>query len=134
MDFAILKCLFPPFSLFTALPFLSSSNERPCSDDRQGILGDGSRILLVKNLPYSTRENEVHNLFAQALGSAETTRASIERVVLPPSRAVCVVVFKLSQDARTVFKKLAYRRFKQSPLYLQFLPNEVIHKYSQANS
>lgn len=93
---------------------------------RQGILGDGSRVLLVKNLPYSTRENEIESLFCQALGSTDSAKASIERIVLPPSRAICVVVFKLSQDARTVFKKLAYRRFKQAPLYLQFLPNEVI--------
>ena len=50
----------------------------------------------------------------------------IEKMVLPPSKTLCIIVFEKAKDAKKAFTKLAYKRYKNSPLYLQWAPENVI--------
>lgn len=75
--------------------------------------------ILVKNLPYDTQEEELAKIFHGA-GDAP------QKILLPPSRTIALVVYGHSSDAKRVFRKLAYRRFKSVPLYLEWAPMEAI--------
>lgn len=77
-----------------------------------------SRCLLVKNLPFECDEAELEQLFGK--------KAPVTRVVLPRSRALAIVEYATAADAKGAFKALAYRRFKASPLYLQWVPDGVV--------
>lgn len=75
--------------------------------------------LLVKNLPYDTLVDELNKVF-HGVGDAP------KRILLPPSRTIALVEFSHSSDAKKAFRKLAYRRFKSVPLYLEWAPLEAI--------
>ncbi|CAJ1934458.1 unnamed protein product [Cylindrotheca closterium] len=70
--------------------------------------------ILVKNLPYDTRVEDLSKLFQ--IGESTIT------VLLPPSRSIALVKYGHSADAKRAFKKLAYRRFKHVPIYLEWAP------------
>lgn len=70
--------------------------------------------ILVKNLPYDTRVEELTKLF-------QVGEATLE-VLLPPSRSIALVKYGHSADAKRAFRKLAYRRFKHVPIYLEWAP------------
>jgi multiple RNA-binding domain-containing protein 1 len=73
-----------------------------------------STSILVKNLPYDTRVEELTPLFH--VGDAPV------RILLPPSRTIALVEYGHSVDAKRAFRKLAYRRFKHVPIYLEWAP------------
>lgn len=70
--------------------------------------------ILVKNLPYDTRVEELNKLFQ--LGEENIN------ILLPPSRTIALVEYGHSTDAKRAFRKLAYRRFKHVPIYLEWAP------------
>ena len=72
------------------------------------------RALLVKNLPFRSTAEELAPLFEP--------HGAVEKVVLPPSGTVALVVYAAVADARTAMKRLAYRRFKHVPVYLEWAP------------
>ena len=73
-----------------------------------------STAILVKNLPYDTELEELTKVFHD--------KNPPQRILLPPSRTVAMVEYEHSSDARRAFRKLAYRRFKHVPLYLEWAP------------
>jgi multiple RNA-binding domain-containing protein 1 len=73
-----------------------------------------STMVLVKNLPYETCHDDLSQLFS-AFGN-ET------KILLPPSRTIALVEFMNASDAKKAFRKLAYKRFKHVPLYLEWAP------------
>lgn len=73
--------------------------------------------ILVKNLPFKTKENELKVLFEKY--------GELKRVVLPDYGIAALVEFTERQDARQAFIKLAYRKFKNVPLYLEWAPVDV---------
>ena len=75
--------------------------------------------ILVKNLPYDTLVEELAKMF-HGVGDAP------RRILLPPSRTIALVEYGHSSDAKRAFRKLAYRRFKTVPLYLEWAPLEAI--------
>eukprot|EP01090_Pellita_catalonica_P001260 TRINITY_DN10962_c0_g2_i1.p1 TRINITY_DN10962_c0_g2~~TRINITY_DN10962_c0_g2_i1.p1 ORF type:complete len:380 (+),score=68.17 TRINITY_DN10962_c0_g2_i1:756-1895(+) len=77
-------------------------------------------VILVKNIPFSTTESEIMHLF-QKFGS-------LVRVVLPPSRGLAVVEFSEVTEAKSAFKNLAYSRFHNVPLYLEWAPLVILKK------
>jgi multiple RNA-binding domain-containing protein 1 len=82
------------------------------------VEGDGKRsstAILVKNLPFDTKEDDLMKLFT---GVGDGPR----RILLPPSRTIAMVEYSHSTDAKRAFKKLAYKRFKHVPLYLEWAP------------
>eukprot|EP01006_Ploeotia_vitrea_P049046 TRINITY_DN67305_c8_g4_i2.p1 TRINITY_DN67305_c8_g4~~TRINITY_DN67305_c8_g4_i2.p1 ORF type:complete len:539 (+),score=308.43 TRINITY_DN67305_c8_g4_i2:115-1731(+) len=77
-------------------------------------------VILVKNIPYSTVEDELRRLFAQ--------HGNVGRVLLPPTKTVAVVEFLESSDAKKAFRRLAYTKFKHVPLYLEWAPKKFFTK------
>jgi multiple RNA-binding domain-containing protein 1 len=73
-----------------------------------------STAILVKNLPYDTELEELTKVFHD--------NNPPQRILLPPSRTIAMVEYGHSSDARRAFRKLAYRRFKHVPLYLEWAP------------
>ena len=70
--------------------------------------------ILVKNLPYDTRVEELNKLFQMGDESL--------KILLPPSRTIALVEYGHPSDAKKAFRKLAYRRFKHVPIYLEWAP------------
>ncbi|KAF9189270.1 hypothetical protein BGZ51_009717 [Haplosporangium sp. Z 767] len=71
-------------------------------------------VILVKNIPYNTSEQELHDLFG--------THGDLGRVLMPPAKTIAIVEFLQPSEARSAFSHLAYRRFKDTILYLEKAP------------
>lgn len=74
-------------------------------------------VILAKNLPASTRVDEIQPLFAKF--------GLLGRVVLPASGVTALIEFLEPSEARVAFRKLAYSKFKHLPLYLEWAPENV---------
>ncbi len=73
-------------------------------------------MILVKNLPFDTSHDEISKIFIAVGGN------SPPNVLLPPSKTIALVIFANNNDAKRCFRKLAYKRFKTVPLYLEWAP------------
>lgn len=73
-------------------------------------------IILVKNIPYGTSNTEITDLF-NAFGR-------VRRVLLPPAGTIAIVEFLEGQEneASNAWRGLAYKRLKDSILYLEWAP------------
>ncbi|BBH01267.1 nucleotide-binding protein, partial [Prunus dulcis] len=91
---------------------------------------DGSKrsnhVLLVKNLPYGSTDGELAKMFGKFGG--------LEKIVLPPTKTLALVVFLEPAAARAAFKGLAYKRYKDGPLYLEWAPGNVLSQSSKTES
>jgi len=79
--------------------------------------------MLIKNLPHDLVEDELENMFAGY--------GSLASFLVPQSKTVALVDFIEPTEARAAFKGLAYRRYKHTPLYLEWAPTGVIDKQKQ---
>ena len=50
---------------------------------------------------------------------------AVQRLVLPDYGLCAIVEFAQRQEARSAFKKLAYRKFRNVPIYLEWAPVDV---------
>ncbi|PKI83001.1 Multiple RNA-binding domain-containing protein 1 [Malassezia vespertilionis] len=76
--------------------------------------------ILVKNIPYGTSGEELRALFAHF--------GDVGRVLIPPSNTIAVVEMPIVGEARAAFRGLAYKRFKDSVLYLEKAPAAFLPK------
>ncbi|KAL9555733.1 hypothetical protein MBANPS3_002230 [Mucor bainieri] len=74
-------------------------------------------IILVKNIPYGTSEEDMRELFGKY--------GELGRVLVPPARTIAVVEFLEPSESRNAFKSLAYRRYKDSLIYLEKAPSNL---------
>jgi multiple RNA-binding domain-containing protein 1 len=74
--------------------------------------------LLIKNLPTETVADELESMFARF--------GELSSFLVPKSKTVALVDFVEPSEARAAFKGLAYRRYKNSPLYLEWAPLGLI--------
>ncbi|KAK6215957.1 hypothetical protein LQW54_003932 [Pestalotiopsis sp. IQ-011] len=74
-------------------------------------------VILVKNFPYGTTIEELRNEF-QEFGQ-------VLKVLMPPTGTIAIVLFAHAAEAKIAFKRLAYRRFKNSPLFLEKGPKDL---------
>ena len=75
-------------------------------------------VILAKNLPARTAVEELRDLFAP--------HGDLARVVLPPNGGVTALVeFLEAAEARKAFMALAYTKFKNAPLYLEWAPDNA---------
>ncbi len=79
--------------------------------------GKGDTAILVKNFSYGTKPDELQKMF-EVYG---TTR----RLLMPPSGTIAIVDFVQADHARSAFGALAYRRFKDSVLFLEKAPKDL---------
>ena len=77
----------------------------------------GDTALLVKNFPYELKAEDL-----RALLSAYGT---ISKLLVPPSGTIAIVEFDHADQARAAFKGLAYRKIKDSILFLEKAPAKL---------
>ncbi|XP_050311762.1 probable RNA-binding protein 19 [Anthonomus grandis grandis] len=75
-------------------------------------------VILVKNLPSRTDPKEIRDVFAKF--------GDLGRVLMPPSGITAIVEFIEPSEARKAFAKLAYSKFKNTPLYLEWAPENSL--------
>jgi len=73
-------------------------------------------MILVKNLPYDTTLEELTKVFHGIGGDVPL------KMLLPPSKTAALVEYGHATDARRAFRRLAYKKFKHVPLYLEMAP------------
>lgn len=76
-------------------------------------------VILVKNIPFGTTKEELEELFGK--------HGPLGRILIPPAGTLAVVEFLTPAEARSAFKALAYRRFKDAPIYLEKAPVGVLN-------
>ncbi|KAL8839376.1 MAG: hypothetical protein Q9170_001770 [Blastenia crenularia] len=77
----------------------------------------GDTAILVKNFSYGTKADELQKLFEEY--------GTIRRLLMPPSGTIAIVDFLQVDHARTAFRGLAYRKFKESVLFLEKAPKDL---------
>lgn len=71
-------------------------------------------VILIKNLPAGTQPIEIRDKFAKF--------GELGRVVLPPHGVTAIVEYLDPSEARKGFRGLAYSKFHNTPLYLEWAP------------
>lgn len=79
-------------------------------------------VIIVKNLPTSTSRHELSALFE--------LHGKVGRVIMPPNGLTAIVEMDEAVEAKLAFKKLAYSKFKDSVLYLEWAPINVFKEKS----
>ncbi|XP_026440981.1 multiple RNA-binding domain-containing protein 1-like isoform X2 [Papaver somniferum] len=91
---------------------------------------DGSKrsnhVLLVKNLPYGSSEGDLTKMFGKF--------GSLDKIILPQTKTLALVVFLEANEARAAFKGLAYKRYKDAPLYLEWAPCNILSPSSTSEA
>ena len=77
----------------------------------------GDTAILVKNFSYGTTPEELRQLFE--------AHGPIKKLLMPPSGTIAIVEYKQSDNARSAFGSLAYRKFKDSLLFLEKAPRDL---------
>lgn len=85
-----------------------------------------NHVLLVKNLPYGSSEVELAEKFGKF--------GSLDKIILPPTKTLALVVFLEPSEARAAFKGLAYKQYKGVPLYLEWAPANILSQSSTSKS
>ncbi|MCJ1281099.1 Multiple RNA-binding domain-containing protein 1 [Xylographa opegraphella] len=73
--------------------------------------------ILVKNFSYGTSPEELKNIF-EAYGT-------VKKVLMPPAGTIAIVELDQPVQAKSAFGALAYRKFKDSILFLEKAPKGV---------
>ena len=82
------------------------------------------KIILVKNLPSGALPTELRFKFEKFGG--------LGRIIMPPSGLAALVEFDGSINAKRAFKAVAYSRFGDRPLYLEWAPSgRDLNNYSK---
>lgn len=74
-------------------------------------------VILAKNLPAATEVADLSPIFSKF--------GPIGRIVLPPSGVTALIEYCDPSEARQAFKKLAYSKFKNVPLFLEWAPEDT---------
>ncbi|CAE6087406.1 unnamed protein product [Arabidopsis arenosa] len=86
---------------------------------RKGDMKNRSKhILLVKNLPFASTEKELAQMFGRF--------GSLDKIVLPRTKTLALVVFLKPAEARAALKGMKYKRYKDVPLYLEWAPVDIL--------
>ncbi|KAK7962290.1 multiple RNA-binding domain protein [Apiospora aurea] len=71
----------------------------------------GDTVILVKGFAYGTSPQELRELFEQ--------HGQVLKVLMPPTGTIAIVQFAHANEGKQAFAKLAYRRLKDSILFLE---------------
>ena len=74
----------------------------------------------MKNIPFNVKETDFQELFSRF--------GVVNRVLLPPTKAVCIVEFDKEGHAENAFKNLHMYEFKQEPLFMEWAPLNFLEK------
>jgi multiple RNA-binding domain-containing protein 1 len=87
--------------------------------------GHSETIILVKNIPYGTTVEQLREMFG--------VHGELQRILVPPAGTLAVIEFVHTDEARTAFRTLAYRRLGNSVIYLEKGPLGMFHSMSAAS-
>ncbi|KAF2107611.1 hypothetical protein BDV96DRAFT_506000 [Lophiotrema nucula] len=76
----------------------------------------GDTAILVKNIPHATSADEVKSLF--------TEHGTITKFLMPPAGLSAVIEFSNAAQAKSAFQSLAYRKVRDSVLFLEKAPKD----------
>ncbi|KAJ0980850.1 hypothetical protein J5N97_009105 [Dioscorea zingiberensis] len=76
------------------------------------------KIILVKNLPYSACERDLADMFGKY--------GTVDKIILPPTRVLALVIFLDASEAAKAFKYLTYEQYNESVLYLEWAPSDIL--------
>lgn len=79
-------------------------------------------VILVKNLPKATEREEIQRLFE--------AQGRVARVIMPPNGLTAIVEMEEAVEAKLTFKRLAYSKFRDTVLYLEWAPINVFREKS----
>lgn len=75
-------------------------------------------IILIKNIPYTTRENELRDVF-ERYGGLVTLKIS-------PFNTIAIVEYENEKQAKAAMKNLAYYKMNYiMPIYLEYAPRMI---------
>jgi len=74
-------------------------------------------VILAKNLPAKTVSEQLRDKFS--------VFGVINRLVMPSHSLTAIIEFADPSEARTAFRKLAYTKFHNAPLYLEWAPEDT---------
>jgi len=77
----------------------------------------GDTTILVKNFSFETKATDLKTLFE--------SYGPVSRLLMPPSGTIAIVEFNHADDARSAFAGMAYRKVKDSILFLEKAPREI---------
>jgi len=77
----------------------------------------GDTTILIKNFPFGTKADELKTMFEEY--------GKVVRFLMPSSGTIAIVEFIVAPEARTAFKALAYRKIKDSILFLEWAPKDL---------
>lgn len=77
----------------------------------------GDLAILIKNFPYGTSIDDLRKMFSEF--------GDITRMLMPPSGTIAIVEYAQITQARTAFASLAYRKFKDTVLFLEKAPKDL---------
>ncbi|GAB0135878.1 hypothetical protein EsDP_00004200 [Epichloe bromicola] len=77
----------------------------------------GDTTILVKNFTYGTTTEEIRKMFEE--------HGQVLKVLMPPTATIAIVQFAQANQAKSAFGKLAYRRIKDSVLFLEKGPKDL---------
>ncbi|CAH8826065.1 unnamed protein product [Trichobilharzia szidati] len=115
------------------VPEASGQRNRLESKSQSAIRQLSGTAFLIKNLPAGTTEHEVRDLLRQYTKSTvdadpntASLRSGLKRVLVPPLGITAIVEYTHSQQARLMYKALAYEPFRDSVLFVQWLPDGAL--------
>lgn len=77
----------------------------------------GNTAILIKNFAYGTKPEELRRLFEY--------HGRVTKLIMPPSGIISIVEFEQADHAKSAFGSLAYRKFKDSILFLEKAPKDL---------
>jgi multiple RNA-binding domain-containing protein 1 len=85
--------------------------------DLDSVTDRSTTVLLVKNIPSTTEESELRQVFVP--------HGELGRVLLVPSKTFAVVEYLYPNEAKAAYRHLNYSKFKHLPLFLEWAPANV---------
>ncbi|OMH78652.1 Multiple RNA-binding domain-containing protein 1 [Zancudomyces culisetae] len=87
-----------------------------------------NKVILVKNIGFNKNTEEQ----VEAIRDMFSAHGSLGRVLVPPmAGTIAIVEFLESNEAKSAFKYLAYKRVGDKPLYLEWAPENLFsHEYT----
>ncbi|KAL9097651.1 MAG: hypothetical protein Q9163_006323 [Psora crenata] len=84
----------------------------------------GNTAILVKNFSYGVKPEELKKLFE--------AHGPVTKMLMPPSGTIAIVQFGEAEHAKSAFADLAYRKFKDSLLFLEKAPKDLFPEHVNA--
>jgi len=77
----------------------------------------GDTAILIKNFPFDAKAVELKTMLEE--------HGKLKRFLIPPSGTIAIAEFESAPQARAAFASLAYRKMKNSVLFLEKAPKDI---------